>query len=118
MLIKGSVNKKNTKLNVESYKNVHRKDNDNMWDEVANELANIIQGDYAIIYMDFKIDVERLVKELIKAGMSDVKAYHGGLRSEMKSKEDIEFRNKEFQVLVATEAYEIGTHSPHVNLVL
>ena len=118
VLIKGRVNKKNTKPNVESYKKVNRKDKDNMWDEVANELANIIQDDYAIIYMDFKVDVEHLVKGLIKAGMSDVKAYHGGLSSAMKSKVDTEFRNKEFQVLVATEAYEVGNHSPHVNLVL
>ena len=39
------------------------------------------------------------------------------MSSEMKSKIDNEFRKKEFQVLVATEAYEVGTHSPHVNLV-
>ena len=52
--------------------------------------------------------------------MSDVKANHGDLSSEMKSKVDTEFRNKEFQVLVTTEEYEVGTHmySPHVNLVL
>jgi len=36
----------------------------------------------------------------------------------MKSKVDNEFRNKEFQVLVATDAYEVGTHTPHLNLVL
>ena len=89
-----------------------------MWDEVAKEIANMINDDYAIVYMDFKVDVERLVKGLKKAGLSDVKAYHGRLSSEMKSKVDNEFRSKEFQVLVATEAYEVGTHSPHVNLVL
>ena len=88
-----------------------------MWDDVAKKLADTIHEDYAIIYMDFKVDVERLVKGLMKAGLTDVKAYHGGLPSEMKSKVDNEFRNKEFQVLVATEAYEVGTHSPHVNLV-
>ena len=38
--------------------------------------------------------------------------------SEAKHKMDSEFQNKEFQVLVATESYEVGTHSPHVDLVL
>ena len=85
-----------------------------MWDEVAKEIANMINDDYAIVYMDFKVDVERLVKGLKKAGVSAVKAYHGRLSSEMKSKVDNELRSKEFQVLVATEAYEVGTHSPHV----
>lgn len=89
-----------------------------MWDEVAKEIANMINDHYAIVYMDFKVDVERLVKGLKKAGLSDVKAYHGRLSSKIKSKVDNEFRSKEFQVLVATEAYEVGTHSPHVNLVL
>ena len=47
-----------------------------------------------------------------------VKAYHGEMPSEAKNKVDSEFRNKEFHVLVATESYEVGTHNPHVNLVL
>ena len=88
-----------------------------MWNDLAKELVNTIQDDYAIVYMDFKVDVERFVKGLIKAGLHDVKAYHGNMSSEMKSKVDNEFRSKELQVLVATEAYEVGTHSPHVNLV-
>ena len=28
------------------------------------------------------------------------------------------FRNKDFQLLVATESYEVGTHSPHVQNVI
>ena len=34
---------------------------------------------------------------------------------EVKKKTDSAFRGKEFQVLVATESYEVGTHSPHVD---
>ena len=117
VVIKGNVNKKNTKLNVENYQKIRRKEGDDMWHDLAKELVSTIQDDYAIVYMDFKVDVERFVKGLIKAGLHDVKAYHGKMSSEMKSKVDNEFRNKEFQVLVATEAYEVGTHSPHVNLV-
>ena len=117
VLIKGNLNKKNTKLNVDYYQKVHRKEGDAMWNDLAKELVNTLQDDHAIVYMDFKVDVERFVKGLIKAGLHDVKAYHGNMSSEMKSKVDNEFRSKEFQVLVATEAYEVGTHSPHVNLV-
>lgn len=89
-----------------------------MWDRVAKTLVDTIQDDYAIVYMDFKVDVERLVKGLIKSGLKEVKAYHGGMPSEAKNKVDSQFRNKEFQVLVATESYEVGTHNHHVNLVL
>ena len=77
VVIKRNVNKKNTKLNVENYQKVHRKEGDDMWDDLAKELVNTIQGDYAIAYMDFEVDVERFVKGLIKAGLQDVKAHHG-----------------------------------------
>ena len=117
VLIKGSVNKKNTKLCVQCYQTVHRKHGDDMWNDVAKCLAGMIDNDYAIVYMDFRVDVERFVSSLTKAGLADVRAYHGRLPAEMKTKIDSEFRNKEFQVLIATEAYEVGTHNPHVNLV-
>lgn len=86
------------------------------WNDLAKELLNTIQDDYAIVYMDFKVDVECFVKGLKKAGLHYVKAYHEKISSEMKSRVDNEFRNKEFQVLVTTEAYVVGTHSPHINL--
>ncbi|CAB4040523.1 ATP-dependent DNA helicase [Paramuricea clavata] len=34
---------------------------------------------------------------------------------DVKKKNDTDFRAKEFQVLVATESYKVGTHSPHVD---
>jgi len=83
-----------------------------MWDDVAKRLADSIQDDYAIVYMDFTVDVERLVKGLKKAGLNDVRAYYGTMPTETKTKVDSEFRNREFQVLVATEAYEVGTTTP------
>lgn len=67
--------------------------------------------------MDFKKDVENMVKSLKEAGISDVKPYHGSLSNDLKSQTDRSFRAQEFQVLVATESYEVGTHSPDVNLV-
>ena len=88
-----------------------------MWHDLAKELVGTIHDDYAIVYMDFKVDVERFVKGLINTGLHNVKTYHGKMSSEMKSKVDNEFRNKEFQVLVVSDAYEVGTHNPHVNLV-
>lgn len=53
VVIKGTVNKKNTKLNVQSYKRVNKENGDEMWGEVAKEIANMINDDYAIVYMDF-----------------------------------------------------------------
>lgn len=44
-----------------------------MWDDLAKELVNTIQDDYAIMYMDFKVDVEHFVKGLKKAGLQDVR---------------------------------------------
>ena len=41
----------------------------------------------------------------------DAGAYHGGLSHKEKVEVDSQFRNKDFQLLVATE---VGTHSPHV----
>ena len=46
-----------------------------------------------------------------------MKAYHGSLTNDLKIQTDSSFRAKEFQVLVATEAYEVGMNSPHVTLV-
>ena len=69
------------------------------------------------ISMDFKKDVENMVKSLKEAGISVAKPYHGSLSNDIKSQTDKSFRAQEVQFLVATEAYEVGTYSPHVNLV-
>ena len=69
VLIRGSVNIKNTKLNIEQYQTVHRRERDDMWDGLAKTLVHTIQGDCAIIYIIFKVAVERRVKDLIKAGL-------------------------------------------------
>ena len=117
VLLKGSVNKRNIKINIESYKKEPGKSGKNTWTSVAKQLVSAIQEDYAIIYMDFKNDVNLMVESLKSAGLEDVKAYHGGLTPNIKIQTDRAFRAKEFQVLVANEAYEVGTHSPHVNIV-
>ena len=67
VLIRGSVDKKNTKLNIEKYQTVHRRECDDMWDAVAKTLVDTLQDDYAILYLDFKVDAECLAKGLIKA---------------------------------------------------
>jgi RecQ family ATP-dependent DNA helicase len=118
VLIKSSVNKKNTKINIEKYETVHKKAGKDMWKNVAEHIVKTIQDDYAIVYMDFKKDVDLLVENLKEAGIEDTTAYHGGLKTDVKKKIDSAFRSKKFQVLVATESYEVGTHSPHVNIVL
>ena len=117
VLIRSSVNKKNIKLNIGKYVFKNKKSISDPWESVARQIASIVNEEYAIVYMDFKKDVEVMVKSLKEAGIQDVKAYHGSLQHQQKAQIDREFREKEFQILVATEAYEVGTHSPHVNIV-
>ena len=97
---------------------MHKKSGKEKWKNVAQYIVKTVQSDYAIIYMDFRKDVDLLVDSIKEAGIQDVKAFHGSLSSEVKKEIDSAFRFKKFQVLVATEAYEVGTHSPHVNLIL
>ena len=59
-----------------------------------------------------------MVHCLETGGLEDVRAYHGKLSLTEKKTLDASFRNKQFQVLVATETYEVGTHTPHVKNVL
>ena len=60
-----------------------------------------------------------MVESLKTCGVEDAKGYHGRDMT-VSAKVEIEraFRNKEIQVLVATESFELGTHSPHVNVVI
>ncbi len=118
VLVRSSVNKRNVKINIEHYDTVRKSSGKDKWKKVAQNIVKTVQSDYAIVYMDFRKDVELLVDSIKEAGIQDVKAYHGSLRSEVKKEIDTAFRSKNFQVLVATESYEVGTHSPHVNLVL
>ena len=55
---------------------------------------------------------------LKESGALDARAYHGGLSHNEKMEVDSQFRSKDFQLLVATESYEVGTHSPHVHSVI
>ena len=60
-----------------------------------------------------------LVDLLQKECGIDVKGYYGQdmpvtLKVEIKRA----FRNKDIQVLVETESFELHTHSPHVNIVV
>ena len=118
MLLKSSINKKNIEINIEKYCTDTKRSDKGPWDSVGKQLDIAIQEDFAIVYMDFTKDVEKMVQSLKIASINDIKAYHGSLPKELKSQVDKSFRVKEFQVLLATEAYEVGTNSQHVNLVL
>lgn len=67
--------------------------------------------------MDFRSDVELMTSSLkLLLGEENVRPYYGrGMTHDVKKKTDSAFRGKGFQVLVATESYEVGTHSPHVD---
>lgn len=59
------MNKESTKLNVESNRKVRR------------GMVKTVLDDCAIVYMNFKMDVERFLKGLKKDRLHDMKVYHG-----------------------------------------
>jgi len=104
VLLKSSVKKNNIEIIVHKYYIDAKRANKAPWDSIENQLVAAIQEDFAIVYMYFKMDVEKMVQSLKKAGINEVKSYHGSLPSDLKTKTDKSFRAREFQVLVATEA--------------
>ena len=127
VLIKGSINRSNIKLNIKSYVTSKKKRSsrsavkentkEDIWSECATDIKNISGDEYAIVYMDFRSDVELMTSSLkLLLGEENVRPYYGkGMTHDVKKKTDSAFRGKEFQVLVATESYEVGTHSAHVD---
>ena len=68
--------------------------------------------------MDFTKEVKDFSECLKKKGELDVKCFHGKGMTNTQKKEIVEdFINEEFQVLCATESYEVGVHNPHVDFV-
>ena len=126
VLIKSSINRSNIKLNIKSY--VHTKKStsstdgnssskEGIWCACATDIKNITGDEYAIIFMDFRSDVELMTSSMrLQVGEENVRPYYGsGMTHDVKKKNDTDFMGNEFQVLVATESYEVGTHSPHVD---
>jgi superfamily II DNA helicase RecQ len=88
-----------------------------IWFACATDIKNITDDEYAIIFMDFRSDVELMTSSMrLQVGEENVRPYYGsGMTHDVKKKNDTDFMGNEFQVLVATESYEVGTHSPHVD---
>ena len=63
--------------------------------------------------MDFRNDMKLMTSSLRTIiGEDNVRPFYGkGMTHDEKRKTDSDFRAKDFQVLVATESYEVGTQS-------
>ena len=62
--------------------------------------------------MDFRNDMKLMTSSLKTIiGEDNVRFYGKGMTHDEKRKTDSDFRAKDFQVLVATESYEVGTQS-------
>ena len=120
VLIKSTVDRPNIKLNVGKYqtKRPVKGDKSLVWMDTSRQIRDLLADEYGIVYMDFKRDVELMLTCLKESCALDARAYHGGLSHQEKMEVDSQFRNKDFQLLVATESYEVGTHSPHVQSVV
>lgn len=124
VLIRGSVNRKNIKLSIANYqmdKNSQKARNDNefaSWNLLSSNLSKLIGERYAIVFMDFANEVKDFSSYLRKKGEIEVMSFHGKGMSETERTKIVEdFNNQEFQVLCATESYEVGVHNPHVDFV-
>ena len=99
VVIKGTVDRPNIKMPLGQYKLVTEqrkskakntdgsscKSNARPWKDVAQEICSMVGHNYAIVYVDFKNDVEKLVETLKECGVEDVKRYHGRDISDIKS---------------------------------
>ena len=108
-----SVNRSNIKVNLGRYtaKRPVKEERNLVWMDVANEMVG---EEYAIVYLDFRKEVDLLISCLKEAGIQDAQAYHGKPSQKEKRRIDTEFRGKQFQLLVGMESYEVGSHSPPV----
>ena len=68
VLVKCSVNKKNIEINVEKYCTNTKRSSKDQWDSVAKQLASAIQERCAIVNVNFKTDVEKIVQSLKEGG--------------------------------------------------
>lgn len=117
VLIKGSINCSNIKLNIKPYVQAKKSKRDSqgsgnskegIWSACALQIKNITADNCIIVYMDFRSDVELMTSSLKLQIRNDVRSYYGkGMTHDAKKKTDTDFRSKEFLVLAATEAYEV-----------
>lgn len=87
VLIKGSINHSNIKLNIKSCVTSKKKKSsrsavkentkEDIWSECAMDIKNISGDEYAIVYMDFRSDVELMTSSLkLLLGEENVRPYY------------------------------------------
>ena len=73
----------------------------------------ILQDDYAIVYLDFKVDVKRFVKRLRKAGLHDREGVSWKkMCNEMNSKVDKEFEARNSRSLSQLKHMKLERRAP------
>ena len=99
-----SVNLPNIKLKIGKYKAKRTGNKNVVRMDTAKEIIQSVGDNYAIVYVDFRKDVDFMVNCLKDVGIEDSRVYHGKSPQKAKTKIDEDFYYKEFQVLVATES--------------
>ena len=120
MVIKLAVDRPNIKVNVGKYqtKRVVKGDKSLVLLDTARQISNLLADEYGIVYMDSKKDIEIMVNCLKGSCVLDANAYCGGITNIEKMRVDSLPRNKDFQLLVATQSHEGGTHSLHMQSII
>lgn len=80
-------------------------------------LENNFQGESGIIYCATRKTVESLTDKLIEKGISAV-AYHGGMDTDIRQKNQDDFIYNRVQIIVATNAFGLGIDKPDVRFVI
>ena len=117
VMIKSTVDRPTIKQNVGKYqtKRSVKGDKSLVWMDTSTQIRDLLGDEFGIV---FKKDVELMLSCLKEGNNLDARAYHGGLSHLEKVTADTQFRTKDFQLSVATESYEVATHSPHVHSVI
>ncbi|CAH3185729.1 unnamed protein product, partial [Porites lobata] len=88
------------------------------WKKVLEKIIDMADGQYYIVFMDFVANVKEAHTCMVEELKHTCLKCHGkGMNEEEKLQTMSKFRNLESQFLVASEAYQVGTHDDHVNLV-
>lgn len=96
---------------------VLQKNGRNCIDEISKLIKSKFYRKSGIIYCLCRNDCEKLASDLCKLGIK-AKAYHAGMSDSLREKQQREWMQDQFHVIVATIAFGMGIDKPDVRFVI